>query len=114
MKTERADKKPRNSYVYIVELDPLVLQKKKFREENPGYIEGLACYYVGMTGLTPHERFANHKRGYKASKYVRDFGIRLRPDLYDKYNPLSRIEAEQLEVRIAKRLRSLGHAVWQR
>jgi hypothetical protein len=28
--------------------------------------DGRAAYYVGMTGLTPEERFENHKTGVKA------------------------------------------------
>ena len=30
--------------------------------------------YVGMTGLTPEERFRNHKAGRRASKWVRKHG----------------------------------------
>ena len=32
--------------------------------------------YVGSTGLTPDERYLNHKRGHKASRWVRRYGIR--------------------------------------
>ena len=35
--------------------------------------DGKAGYYVGMTGLTPEERFANHKAGIKASSVASRF-----------------------------------------
>jgi hypothetical protein len=38
--------------------------------------------YVGMTGLTPDERYLNHKSGQKASKWVQRCGIGLLPALY--------------------------------
>jgi hypothetical protein len=67
-----------------------------------------------MTGLTPGERFANHKSGHRASKYVRDYGKYLRRRLYEKYNPMTRDEAEKMEVGLANQLRAKGHAVWQK
>ena len=39
--------------------------------------DGRAGYYVGMTGLTPEERFLNHKNGVKAASVVRKYGERL-------------------------------------
>lgn len=54
--------------------------------------------YVGMTGLTPEERYANHKRGYKAGKkIVMRYGVKLLPELYDYLNPLTREEADRME-----------------
>src|SRR5688572_23463106 len=44
--------------------------------------------YVGLTGLTPDERYLHHKAGYKASKWVRKYGIGLLPALYRHLNPL--------------------------
>lgn len=46
-----------------------------------------------MTGIDPAERFQNHKRGYKASRYVRKYGIRLMSELYAELNPLTYDEA---------------------
>ena len=43
--------------------------------------------YVGMTGLTPEARLANHKKGHKASRIVRKHGVRLLPALYTHLNP---------------------------
>ena len=98
--------------VYAVELDPDVLGRRKFREANPDYLPGMPCVYVGLTGLTPEERLLNHTSGYKASRYVRDFGIDLLPDLYEHLNPLPFEEAERMEEVLALVLRKAGYAVW--
>lgn len=98
--------------VYVVELDPDVLKRRKFRDENPSHVPGGPCVYVGLTGLTPEERFANHTVGYKASRYVRDFGIRLVPDLYAHLNPMPFEEAQRMEEELTRTLREAGYAVW--
>ena len=46
--------------VYVVLLDPAVGRVRKVRAENPKRDPKKRCVYVGMTGLTPEERFANH------------------------------------------------------
>ena len=99
--------------VYIIGLDKAVLNERKFVEENPGHDPKKACLYVGMTGLSPDERLENHKKGYKASKYVKKYGRWLRRRMYEKYNPMTSQEAERLEKELAKKLREKGHAVWQ-
>ena len=38
--------------------------------------------YVGMTGLTPEERLANHQAGIKDASLVKRYGVRLLPELY--------------------------------
>ncbi len=54
--------------------------------------------YVGMTGLTPEERYANHKRGKPADKkIVTRYGVKLLPELYEHLNPLSWEEANKME-----------------
>jgi hypothetical protein len=70
--------------------------------------------YVGMTGLTPDERFANHKEGHKANRFVRDHGKDLRRKLYEQLNPMTYEKAKKAEVELANRLRAKGHAVWQK
>ena len=74
----------------------------------------LTFYYVGQTVYDPEIRFKQHKKGGKlANSYVRDFGIALCPEEYDKYNPIpTRKDAEELEVYLAERLRAQGHGVW--
>jgi hypothetical protein len=94
-------------------LDLKVLEERKFMLANPQYKKGMKCFYVGMTGLPPEERFKNHKRGHKSNKYAHKYGKRLRPREYAKYNPMTREEAEKREVQLAEDLRAMGHAVWQ-
>ena len=99
--------------VYVVELDDAVLRDKAFVEANPGYDPFLTPMYVGMTGLNPKERFKNHKRGYKANKYVKKYGLHLLPRIYECYNPMSYVDAAAKEMSLAEDLRAEGYAVWQ-
>lgn len=97
--------------VYVVLLDDSVAQKAKVKAANPKRNPKKPCVYVGMTGLTPEERFKKHKKGYKSSKYVRDHGIRLLPKLYKKYNPMSFDNAVRTEELLADELRAEGYTV---
>jgi hypothetical protein len=99
--------------IYVIELDSSILKLRKFNDKNPNYKEGKPCVYVGMTYRTPEERFEQHRRGYKSSRYVKKYGIRLKPRLYESHNPMKREEAEKMEVEKARRLRNRGYAVWQ-
>jgi hypothetical protein len=74
--------------------------------------DGRAGYYVGMTGLTPEQRFANHKAGIKAAGVVRRFGVRLVPSLYEHLNPVPYNRAIELEVALADSLRKRGFVVF--
>jgi predicted GIY-YIG superfamily endonuclease len=74
--------------------------------------DGKAGYYVGMTGLTPEKRFANHKAGIKSASVVRRFGERLVPVLYEHLNPLSYEDAVRLEMELAESLRKRGFVVF--
>lgn len=104
----------RNHYhVYVIELSQDVLYEGKFRKCNPGYIAGKPCVYVGMTGLDPDVRFDKHKAGLQANRYVQQYGLRLLPDLYEGFNPMSYDEARTREVEIGIDLRSAGFGVWQ-
>jgi len=99
--------------VYVVELDQKVLTDKRFKAANPHLYQGVPLY-VGMTGVTPRQRYANHKKGYKASRYVKNFGLRLVPELYEHLNPMSYEQAAKMEETLAVELRGKGHPVWQR
>lgn len=74
--------------------------------------DGRAGYYVGMTGLTPEERFANHKAGVKAAGVVRRFGERLVPRLYQHLNPMTYARAQEMEAMLAESLRKRGFLVF--
>jgi hypothetical protein len=109
-------KQPRPHHnVYVIELDPVVLQEqKRFVDENPDHDPAKACLYVGMTGRKPDERFEQHLEGFKWSKYSHKHGQRLLPKLYERHNPMTFDDACAMEVELAKELRSRGHAVLQR
>ncbi len=100
-------------HVYVIELHPHVLLEAKFRNNNPGYIDGKPCVYVGMTGLDPDVRFDKHKAGIQANRYVTQYGLRLLPDLYEGFNPMGYDDAAEREVEIGIDLRSAGFGVWQ-
>ncbi len=74
--------------------------------------DGRAGYYVGMTGLSPEERFANHKRGHKAAGIVKRFGIRLVPRLYAHLNPMPYEKAKAMEPILFESLRKRGYVVF--
>lgn len=104
----------RNHYhVYVIELSKDVLYENKFRKANPGYVAGKPCIYVGMTGLDPDVRFDKHKAGIQSNRFVEAFGLRLLPELYELYNPLSYEHACELEVELAIDFREAGYGVWQ-
>ena len=65
--------------------------------------------YVGQTGLTPEERFANHKAGLKCGRgWVRDFGVRLLPEVYEHLVGISYDDALRIEEKLADLLRLCG------
>lgn len=99
--------------VYVVELDPAVLDNDRFRRANPNYDLRKPCLYVGSTGLTPERRFRNHKALRKANRYVYEYGIRLLPQIYACFNPMPYEAALRMEVELAADLRAQGFAVWQ-
>jgi predicted GIY-YIG superfamily endonuclease len=74
--------------------------------------DGKAGYYVGMTGLTPEKRLANHKQGIKAARIVRRCGERLVPRLYQHLNPMPFAKAQEMEVLLADSLRKRGYLVY--
>lgn len=104
---------PVHYHVYVVELDPRVWDSPRFRRANPGHDITRPCVYVGMTGLDPDVRFDRHKAGIQSGRYVREYGLRLLPALYERYNPMPYEEASRMEVELAIRLREQGWAVWQ-
>ena len=74
--------------------------------------DGKAGYYVGMTGLSPEQRFANHRAGVKAASVVRKYGERLVPLLYEHLNPMSYADALWMEGELAESLRRRGFVVF--
>jgi hypothetical protein len=108
-----ADSKKYHHSVYVVLLSPEVLDEPRFRRCNPDYTGANPCVYVGMTGLSPDERFDKHKHGIKANRFVRLYGVRLMPELYACFNPMPYAGAREMEVELAIALREDGYGVWQ-
>jgi hypothetical protein len=99
--------------VYVVELADAVWNNMRFRRANPDYRLGQPFVYVGMTGLDPDLRFDRHKAGIQANRFVQQYGLRLRPDLYAIYNPMPYRAACEMEVELGIALREKGWGVWQ-
>lgn len=102
----------RTHHVYVVELRGEVFEKLRFRNANPEHDRSSPCLYVGSTGLSPERRFANHLENVKAGRgWVRDYGERLLPHLYEELNPMTYEEAVAAERELAQTLRRHGFAV---
>ena len=97
--------------VYVVLLAPAAADLPELKAVNPGRDPARPCVYVGMTGLTPEERFQNHKSGKKASSVVQSFGVKLLPELYEIYNPMPFEAAAVMEQELAADLRKQGFTV---
>lgn len=100
-------------HVYVIKLSEDVLHEPKFKRANPGYDCVKPCVYVGMTGLDPDVRFDKHKAGIQSNRFVREYGLRLLPELYEVYNPMPYEAAREMEVELAIGLREAGYGVWQ-
>src|SRR5467141_520640 len=98
-KKKRKSRKSDHHCVYVVYL------------RNPRG-DGKAAYYVGMTGLSPEQRFQNHKQGIKSAGVVRRFGERLVPRLYSHLNPMPYVKAQEMEAMLADSLRKRGFTVY--
>ena len=97
--------------VYVVLLDSAVSKMRRVRAANTQRDHKEPCVYVGMTGLTPEERFANHKAGIKDASLVKRYGIRLMRELYEHLNPMPYAAAGQMEKDLAEDLRRAGYTV---
>jgi hypothetical protein len=64
--------------------------------------------YVGETSRDPDLRFDQHKTGYRASRYVNRYGVRLLPELTAHLNPMRRWEAVELEAALAEEFAKAG------
>ena len=100
-------------HVYVVLLSDRVWNEPRFRKANPDHELGKPCVYVGMTGLDPDLRFDRHMAGIQSNRFVRGYGVRLLPQLYEVYNPMPYRGACEMEVELGIALRERGFGVWQ-
>jgi hypothetical protein len=114
-KQDAARRQTKATYrVYVIELRAEIIERdRKFRKANPQYQEGRECLYVGMTGLTRRARWKQHRRGYKASRRTKKYGMRLRRDLSGTYGLMTFENALTAEKTLAEALRAQGYPVWQ-
>jgi hypothetical protein len=98
-------------HVYVVLLAPEAARRRELRGQKRQRDPNKPCVYVGMTGLSPDERFANHKSGVKAAGIVKKHGVRLLPELYEIFNPMPFDVAVAMEQELAEDLRKQGFAV---
>jgi len=93
-------------YAYVVELEGEV------SEREPGSSPELPWVYVGQSSNPPEVRFAQHRDGYKASRWVKRFGSHLRPDLCgDQPQHRSGHSSKTYESWLAASLRAKGYPV---
>jgi len=111
-KARSAAKERKGRNLYVITLNPEVLWEKEFRRENPGYIEGMPCLYVGMTIHDPGDRYEQHRVGYRSSKYPRKYGVELALEIVEDFDRQGLSDEEQ-EAALADWLRDQGCAVWQ-
>ena len=97
--------------VYVILLDPAVLQHPSILRLNPNRDPAKPRIYVGMTGLAVQDRFQNHKEGQKSAWVVKRYGLRLMPELYEYLNPMPFEAAAQMEKDLAEDLRADGYTV---
>jgi hypothetical protein len=112
-KARTAARRKQARKLYVITLDPDVLNRKEFRQANPGYIEGMPCLYVGITIHQPGDRFEQHKSGYRSSKYPRQYGVELALELIEGFDAEGDLNDEEKEEGLADWLRDQGCAVWQ-
>ena len=110
-KRKEAPAKTFHHSVYVILLDPAVLQHPSILRLNPNRDPAKPCVYVGMTGLAVQDRFQNHKEGQKSAWVVKKYGLRLMPELYEFLNPMPFEAAAQMEKDLAEDLRSEGYTV---
>ena len=71
----------RGAILYVVRLDYFGKLSKgdqdRLVELNPQANKKAPVFYVGQTALPAHLRYENHINGYKASRWVKRFGISL-------------------------------------
>ena len=108
-------KYPREGHhnVYVIRLNAAVLEERKFAAANVNCDKTKPCLYVGMTGLTPEERFENHKQDYKSAYFAHKYGEELLERFYKFLNPMDYENAKSVEIVLAALLRQQGFAVWQ-
>ena len=123
-------------HLYVMKLDPSILEKRKFRKANPNYVDGQPLYYVGMTKHHPRCRQSQHQNYSKEGNTKWTCYCQLRPGRHAykwlgerpssvvwghtkghlRAKPLApwpdKESAEEAERELAEQLRQDGCGVW--
>jgi hypothetical protein len=110
-KRKEAPGKTFHHSVYVILLEPAVLQHRSILRLNPNRDPAKPCVYVGMTGLAVQDRFQNHKKGQKSAWVAKKYGLRLVPELYEYLNLMPLEAAAPMEKDLAEDLRAQGYPV---
>lgn len=100
--------------IYVVRLKKAVLTNRKFMRENPEYVRGKPCVYVGMSYLPAADRLEQHKNGVHHAGIVRKHHDGLIHVECRLTKPMTRNHALKRETRRAAELRKRGWAVWSK
>ena len=98
--------------VYVVLLNPEVVNTPQIKRRNPKRDPLKPCVYVGLTGLRV-DRYFDY-RGVKADPDtwpLHKYGIRLMPELYEHLNPMPFEKAVHSAEKLAEDLRAEGYTV---
>jgi hypothetical protein len=98
--------------VYVVLLDPEVVNTPQIKRRNPKRDPLKPCVYVGLTGLRVDRSF--DYRGVKADPDtwpLHKYGIRLMPELYEHLNRMPFEKAVHRAEKLAEDLRAEGCTV---
>lgn len=95
-------------HVYVALLDTAVAKFRKVRALSPNRDAIKPWVYVGLTGLSPNVRFANHKARIKSSSLAGRFGVKLLPELYAVVFEDRRVAPAELRPQTEQRERNHG------
>src|SRR4029077_3271574 len=98
--------------VYVVLLNPEVLNIPQVRRRNPKRDPLRPCVYVGLTGLRVDRCFDYRRfKATPATWALQKYGIRLMPELYEHLNPMPFGEAVLRVEELVEDLRAEGYTV---
>ena len=99
--------------IYAIQLDASAIHDPAFAAKNPGWIPGMELFYIGLTSLTPRERFGQHLLGTKnVSRIAHRYGRNLRMDVVTDSKACRRTFAAKKEARLVRDLRAKGFGAW--
>jgi hypothetical protein len=87
--------------VYAIRLTLDDLDSRRPFETNHSYVNGMECYYAGMTARDQKARYPLDFGGYKSNGFAKPIGVELMPRAYTAIKPRNNAQAYAFERRIA-------------